>query len=376
MKKLVINKNEIGVFIFFFLISFSKGIGLNNSNKMYLVVYLIGIILATIKLWNIGLNKKEIFLLGSIIIIGILDYVFGKETTILFTGITLIFLKKIDLKRVIKSMFYGRIIGFISMLILPVIDVLDMNIIEFYRSGEYINRYAFGYTHPNLAHSTFNIIIIMWMYLFYERINLANICLIELLNYILYKFTYSRTGFVILTTFLMIAFILKNSTKLKKILPKCLNFIFLTLIIISFIFAIGYDKIEVINKIDVLLTGRIKYTSILINNYFPPIVKNQVYTNILFDNGYFDLVYNGGLIATIWFIFMQIKTNKIIAKNNLYKEALLIFIFLIYSITESYYISSVMNIGILFIAYAIYGYFPNSYEKNNSGNIPKERYLK
>ncbi len=373
MKKLVINKNEIGVFIFFFLISFSKGIGLNNSNKMYLVVYLIGIILATIKLWNIGLNKKEIFLLGSIIIIGILDYVFGKETTILFTGITLIFLKKIDLKRVIKSMFYGRIIGFISMLILPAIDVLDMNIIEFYRSGEYINRYAFGYTHPNLAHSTFNIIIIMWMYLFYERINLANICLIELLNYILYKFTYSRTGFVILTTFLMIAFILKNSTKFKKILPKCLNFIFLTLIIISFIFAIGYDKMEVINKIDILLTGRIKYTSILINNYFPPIVKNQVYTNILFDNGYFDLIYNGGLIATIWFIFMQIKTNKIIAKNNLYKEALLIFIFLIYSITESYYISSVMNIGILFIAYAIYGYFPNSYEKNNSGNIPKER---
>lgn len=354
MKKFKMDKNNLVVYIFFFAISFCKGIGMSNASKVYLAIYLIGIIFATIKLFKVGFNQKEILLLGSIFLIGVLDFIIGKETTILFTSITLLFLKSANLKSAIKALFMGRVLGFLMMILLPLIGIIEMNELNFYRSGEFITRYAFGYSHPNLAHSTFDIIVIMWLYLYNTKINLTSIAILEILNYILYKYTVSRTGFFILAVFLLMAYVLKKRVKLKKYLPKYLNLIFIFLILFSALLAIGYGKNAIINKLDVVLTGRIRYTSILINNYMPPIIKNKDYTGILFDNGYFDLIYNGGLLAFIWFVSMQIKTNNIIRKKGLYNEALLSLMFFICSFTESYYVSSLMNVSILFIVYALY----------------------
>lgn len=351
---LKINKNDFSVYIFFFLISLCKGIGLNNGNEIYLIIYLIGMCLATIKLLKIGFNKKELISILSILFIGLIDFFIAKETTILFTGITLAFLKKSNLRNVIKALFLGRVIGLIFMIALPVSGILKMNIVSFYRNGEFIKRYAFGYSHPNLMHSTFNIVVIMWLYLNYEKINLKNICICGILNYILYKYTYSRTGFLLLGVFLIIAYFTKKSKKIQEKIPKCLNIIFLCSILIGVILAYGYGKFEIVSKFDTILTGRIKYLSILIKNYFPPLIKIHSYQNILFDNGYFDLLYNGGILATIWYIYMQLKTNSIIREKKMYTEALVIIIFMIYSITESYYASSIMNIGIIFFSYALY----------------------
>lgn len=351
---LKINKNNFSVYIFFFLISLCKGIGLNNGNEIYLIIYLIGMCLAAIKFFRIGFNKRELILVLSIIFIGVLDFFIAMETTILFTGITLAFLKKSNLRSVIKALFWGRVIGLIFMIVLPVSGILKMNVVSFYRNGEFIKRYAFGYSHPNLMHSTFNTVVIMWLYLYYEKINLKNICMCEILNYILYKYTCSRTGFFLLSIFLVIAYFTKNSKKIQEKVPNHLNAIFLCSILIGLVLACGYGKIEIISKIDSILTGRIRYLAILIKNYFPPIIKVHSYQNILFDNGYFDLLYNGGILATIWYVYIQLKTNRIIKEKKMYKEALVIIIFMIYSITESYYASSIMNIGIIFFSYALY----------------------
>ena len=62
MKKLVINKNEIGVFIFFFLISFSKGIGLNNSNKVYLRSIFNRNYIGNYKIMEYWIKKKKFFI--------------------------------------------------------------------------------------------------------------------------------------------------------------------------------------------------------------------------------------------------------------------------------------------------------------------------
>ena len=57
---LKIKKNDFVVYIFFFLISLSKGLGLNNANSTYLILYCLGIFLACFKLLEIGFNKNEI----------------------------------------------------------------------------------------------------------------------------------------------------------------------------------------------------------------------------------------------------------------------------------------------------------------------------
>lgn len=351
-----IKKTEIVIYIFFFIISFCKGIGLSNSDRIYFVMYFLGVVLAILKLFQIGFSRKEIIPFLFLTLIGILDYILGSETTILFTLITLLFLKSSNIKSIIKVMFYGRIISFLLMTILPLIGIIEMKTFEFYRSelGGFVTRYAFGYTHPNLAHSNLNIVIIMFVYLYFDKIKFGKIVILELINYIFFQYTNSRTGFIILSLFLLLTFFTKNSRKIQKLLPKILNISFISFIAISFIMALGYGRIGIFSKINNMLTGRLRYMSLLLNNYNIPIIKIQNYDNILFDNGYFDLLYNGGILAFLWFFFIQIKTNKYIEKNKLYKEALLTFIFFFYSITESYYVSSMMNISLLFLSYVLF----------------------
>lgn len=363
MKK--INKNDLVVYLFFFIISFCKGIGLNNSNIVYLIVYAFVIVIAAFKLFKIGFSQKEFFILLSINIIGLLDFIIGKETTLLFTGITLLFLKQIDLKKIIKVLLVGRLMGFILMIILPSLGIIDMNILKFYRNGEFVFRYAFGYAHPNFAHSTFNIIVIMWVYLYYEKIKFDKIVFIEILNFILYKFTLSRTGFIILAVFLIITYIAKRFNCIEKRIPYYLNIILWGSIILGVFLAFGYGKISWINSLDKIFTGRIRYLSLLVTSYKIPIIKTQTYKGILFDNGYFDLFYNGGILATIWFLKFQMETNDFIKKNKMYKEALITIFLFIYSITESYYVSPIINIGILFFSYVIY---KKNYEKIEESN--------
>ena len=354
--KLKISKNDFVVCIFFFLISLCKGIGLGNSSSIYFIIYLMGILVASIKLFKVGFNKKELINIAIIIILGILDYIFGNESTILFTAISILFLKNIECDKIIKALFLGRLFGFVFMIILPCLGLMDMNTISFYRAsaGGSIIRYAFGYSHPNYAHSSLNLIIIMYIYLYFERLNVKKIVFLELVNYIFYNYTYSRTGFLILTLFLLLSLFTKYSSKVKNSMPKILNFTFIFSILISFLMGLLYGKVEILNKINEILTGRLSYMNIVLKGYMPQLIKTHQFINVLFDNGYFDLLYNGGILASIWFVVMQIKTNLYIKENKMYREALLTNIFFIYCITESYYVSSVMNISLLFFAMCIF----------------------
>ena len=66
------------------------------------------------------------------------------------------------------------------------------------------------------------------------------------------------------------------------------------------------------------------------------------------------MIYNGGLLAFAWYMYNQVKTNKILAKNNLEKEIMITFFLFIYCITESYYASIIMNISLVFFAYYVF----------------------
>lgn len=329
---------------------------MNNSSKLYLYIYLASLFLAAFKLFSAKYNKRELLALLIILLVGLADYILGGETTILFTAISLMLIKDSSVKKIIKVMLIARIFSFAIMILFPLLKIIPMHSVYFYRldTGTFIERYSFGYEQPNLAHFGLNIIFILIIYLYYDKIKLSHLLIFEIINLFFYQYTFSRTGFIILTIYLILVFLMKKNKKILNLIPKILSILFFCFIIISFLMAILYKKFDIFYKIDQILTGRIRYMNIIFTNYSIPIFKSQNYYNVLFDNGYFDLIYNGGIIAFLWFSFFQHKTNKIIKENLLYKEALLTFIFLLYSVTESYYVSSLMNVSLLFLQMAIY----------------------
>lgn len=350
----MVKKLDIGVYLFWIIISFMKGIGFSSANPIYIFSYVIGILLTFIKIINVRYRKSELKNIGIILLIGIINYIVGKETTILFTAIAIATLKDIDIRKILKIMFFTRFLTFIIMLILSLSGVIPNNSFEFYREGiGFVNRITFGYSHPNLTQTSFVLIVVLYVYNFYEKIDLKRVVILETLNYLIYHFTISRSGFFILTIFLIYVYLTKKIKTIKNS-KRLLNATLFFSILFSFIVAQLYGKNTIVDKLDVILTGRITYMSETIKNYQIPFFSTNKYSNILFDNGYFDLIYNGGLLAFAWYMYNQVKTNKILAKNNLEKEITITFFLLIYCITESYYASIIMNISLVFFAFYIF----------------------
>lgn len=367
MKK--IKKSEFFMYLFFAIISFCKGIGLSNSNNIYRLIYIVGVLILICKIFQDKFTKKEIFYIGIILCIGIINFVFFGETTVLFSSIALSGMKNIDIKRVIKIMFVSRIIAFVGIILLSGFGVIENRIIYIYRAtdGISIKRYSFGYSHPNLAHASLTIIVILWGYLYYNKINLFKLLVCEFINIVVYQFTYSRTGFIILTAYLILLYLTKNVSFIKKAIIKNLNLTFVGCIILSFVMAWGYGKFDIFYELNDILTGRIKYMSDVFKKYSIPIIGRGSYKNILFDNGYFDLIYCAGLLPTIWFFYIQFKTNNILKEKNNISECLLKIFFLLYSMTESYYASVLMNPSLLFFAYFIFENKEFKEEKRHEG---------
>lgn len=350
-----IKKTDLVTIIFFFLLSFCKGCGMTSANKIYILIYCIGLAIGSLKMFFSPINKKEMIFLGSFALIGVADFFIAKEMTILFTAISFFLLKDTSINKIIKSMLIGYLLGFIIMIVLPIIGVIKMNVIDFYRPGiGYVSRNAFGYSHPNFLHENFNIILFLLVYLYYEKMNILKYICLALLSYFMYLISYSRTGFIISVGFIVLSLITSKSDKIKRLLPKMCNIILFISIILSFTFAFLYGKYNIIYKIDDLMTGRIAYMNMMLKNYSIPIIKTNSYGNILFDNGYFDLIYNCGLIATILMLYYQIRTNLFIKKHSMYKESIITCMFLIYAIAESCYASSIVNFSLLFFAFTIF----------------------
>lgn len=287
--------------------------------------------------------------------IGIVNFIVGKETTILFTAIAIATLKDIDIKKILKIMFFTRVIAFIIVIISSLLGIIPNNTIEFYRESiGFVKRMTFGYSHPNLTQASFVLIAVLYVYNYYEKIDLKRVVVLELLNYLIYYFTVSRSGFFILSIFLVYVYLMKRIKRVNKNSKRLLNATLFFSILFSFIVASLYGKNTIVNKMDTILTGRITYMSETIKNYQIPFFSTNKYNNILFDNGYFDLIYNGGLLAFAWYMYNQVKTNKILAKNNLEKEIMVTLFLLIYCITESYYASIIMNISLVFFAYYLF----------------------
>ncbi len=350
------NKSVGAVFTYIFiaLLTIAKAIGLSAGNKIYVLIFLIGMTLGVFKIFNERFNHREIALISPVIIIGILCFIIGKESTLLFTALVMITLKNADIKKLVKMMLWIKIIIFVCALLLVHLGLIEDNTIIVWRNGVEIMRHSFIYGHPNAAHLNLTTILIAWIYVYYEKVNILSVSILGIMNFIFYNYTLSRTGFLIGMLCLILAILYKKSNAIRKVLFNKVNWVFIIMSVITFTTALLYGKWNTLYYIDKLFTGRIYYNNYFLTNIQIPLIGKNNYGHLLIDNGYMSLVYNGGLLAYIWFIFMNIKTGELLKKEKCEKEALLMIVFCIYSLTESFYMNIIINISLLFFSWFIF----------------------
>ncbi|MGK7126314.1 hypothetical protein QN324_04930 [Streptococcus agalactiae] len=205
-----INKNSL-FYIAIFLVNFFKSLGLGEGNSTYKIVMFVAIFLCGIKflLDSLYFERRKLVIIFLLFIATILNLFFVHKVTFILTLIFFLALKDISLKKAFSIIIGSRILGVLLNQIFVKLDLIEIKYINFYRDGQFILRSDLGFGHPNFIHNFCSNCFFICN-TFYRKLRLITIAFILTLNYFLYQYTYSRTGYYIVLLFILIIYVTKE----------------------------------------------------------------------------------------------------------------------------------------------------------------------
>lgn len=284
---------------------------------------------------------------GSSIIIDILLFVFA--------------VKNIDYNKIIKVTYILQIVLMLFIILSSSLSIIDNT--KYYRDDGSI-RYGLGYNYCTTTSIIYFFIVLMFIYLKKSKIKCSQIIVILSINYILYKFSDSRTHFYLTNFVIIIAFFMRrNNNYLKNtILNKIIfEYCFFICSIISFLVTYNYNyNSSTYNILNNFLSGRLELGYNALKEYGISIlgqniiwvgsgnyVSGHVYNYV--DSSYIQIAISQGII----FLALICIAYTIILKYSVIKNYKFICIILmsiaIQSMIEPHLISLTFNPFILLV---------------------------
>ncbi len=359
---------------FFVLLSGIKGIGLDNNDISFVLIALFSGVFLLIQILYEKYTYRELGLVILCISLGLIIYASSKKITLLMSIIAIVFAKNIPFEKLMKNVFIVKLIGFISIILLTSLGFIEN--VKQYRIddlGKTTIRYSLGFAHPNTTYLYFFVLVILFIYIHYDKIELKHYILLLTLGYLMYMITDSRTGYYNLIISLFITYILKNKKIMKNKFVKVL--LSLSPIILSIgilVCSIYYSQSNsILNRLNQLLSGRIELSNKFLNIYGIKLFGQQIVEGsdlngsyLRIDSGYISLLLTCGVIAFVFYIILHVKILKIYLYNQKYKEVLFLLSFLVYGLTEVYIYNVFINASLVFFSDLLY-----KKNKNNLGNF-------
>lgn len=365
---MAVNRLRIRVSLFnlyIVLITIFKGFGIKGDNVIYIAAFAVGVCAVFMKMIRESYTRREFCNMFFVVTLGLLCLVIGKETTVLFTAIAICGMKNIDCEKIIKDVLWIRITTFLIMVTLSSFGVIENDYMLFNRSGEEVYRYMFGYDHPNMAHMSLTIIILLYLYVYDSQLQWFHYLGALMISVVFYHFTYSRTGLILSVVSVVISAI-QRKQEFRIGLMWCFKHAYVLLFAFTLLSGLLYGHVGALEDLNELMTGRIEFNHALLTSFFPPIIGSSVYNQtITFDNGYLTMLYQGGIVAFLWFSYYIVKTMDLLFKEGKNREFFLMVNFIVYSITESFFPSISVNISLIFLGNVL---FKKGHEYGHSAN--------
>ncbi len=327
-------KNEFIYLIAIFLLSFVMLCNIsqiiNISGKIQMLLYVLIMLIFIVKIINTKYKRKQIV---PIIIIGLImaytsyklsDYVF------LLNYLAIIAIVGVDIKKIIKMdiiakslfliphsilYFYNYIFNYSA--IVPLLTYTQTNV-----------RHNIYFSHPNTAAG-----IVLWFVIdliYISKNKKVSITIGSFLMLLYYYFTRSRTTLVIYILFLLIIYITKKGI-IKKVLAFIEHYLFIIIAILNTIMIPTRSFINnpIIINLDKLLSKRIYFTNLAINNFGFHLFANNisqvlVENSIIVDSFYTRAFVSYGFIILIIIAFLYYVVSKK-EKSNIDKAIIIIF---------------------------------------------------
>lgn len=342
--------------IFLVLLLLAKFFLLYNDNKqnVYIIVYtgtILTLLFAYFVINNFCALSSYKFWLCLILTIIISLIVKNLNIFFLYLGALNFISKKGGIRQYIKWFGIGLSIGLTLSIFLSSFYVIQASFLPASRSGYYL--YDFGLGHHNSPFMFY--ICIVLCFLLYSKSKILRLVLF-IGALILFKYTYSRTGFLCVA--IVFALEIVKVLKCKTIFMKyCFILTPLIFLGVSYIIALKLNTVF-FNK---LLSTRPMLFNLCINSFHITLFGNDFNSvrslndtsPIIVDNFFLNFLYGGGVIVFVAYICLYLIVFYFAYKvNNIYLKNIL-FAFMIYGIFEANITSFIMNfpVGILFIAF-------------------------
>lgn len=158
------NLNSLFFMIFFISIFFAKGMGFYEGQWPYDILVVIAYVALSIKILFSKYNIKELLLTFFAAVLGIITWKNSGEIGGLLNLSLIVGMIGLHKNIIWKNAFFIWIFTFIVQLFTSFAGININNIFRIHRKlGQFIVRWSLGYTHPNVLHVSFIILIMLIM---------------------------------------------------------------------------------------------------------------------------------------------------------------------------------------------------------------------
>lgn len=343
-----VSKKNFLYLLSLFLIAFTKGLGLDSSSNIYNAVFLMTTLFILSNILNEAWTREEFKKLFFVSALLVLNFLFAKDISAIFSLIYLIGTKYVEIKSILKTLFWARLLSFVYLITANAFGLVESRVILFYRDERFVVRSDLGFGHPNLAQSSFALLVLLFCYLYRKNINVITCSIIAVCNYLLYQQTLSRTNFYLVILILILFYLEKFLPKVIQTFIKYTKYIQPFLLLLTVILA-KLIHLPFVQKLDVLFTGRLTYSAIAIN-YGVSLFGNPFSAvRALFDNSYSMILYSSGLILTILFMYAYYETSDSYIQKKDYVTLVFFICLSALMFTESYYVNTLFNMIFFFV---------------------------
>lgn len=373
-KKIKIKMSEFLYLCFVVVMLFAKGIGLYDGLLLYKIFLVVALAIIGMKMCVTEHTLKEWTSVILFCLLVTILYLNCKEKGIVICTLVVLAMKEVSLDRVFKVGMWTWGITMFGNIIIHLINLESSGYKVHEKLGlGHIFRWDLGFSHPNVLHISYLVLVAFIIYNLGEKYNLKYMLCLMAGNLLIFLYSVSYTGIIVTTLYLGVAWYVVVRKDLCKIEYILIELIFPVCILLSF-FSVFFLPERIFNIVNKIFSNRLSLAKhYLVPENFKLFGNNleQITTNTYtLDNAYlFSFIIYGVIFFGIILIAYLLLIHKFIKlKRN--KELAIIICFIIAGVTEPFmFNTSFKNLSLFFLGNLIWDYDLRSDRRQNKGLV-------
>ena len=198
--------DELFYYLFIAILMGAKGVGLTEGQRLFTFCLLVAGVCWIVKMFLTGYTPKEWLLTCLLLALSFLIWRRTGEKAAAAAVMVIMGMKGIPLKKLMKICLSVWGITFVFSLSRGLLGIYDGVVVVHEKLGlGPIIRYSLGYTHPNVLHVTYFILVMLFIYVFRPtgRKLYWTTALLFIGNLYIFLYSISYTGIIIVTAYLL-----------------------------------------------------------------------------------------------------------------------------------------------------------------------------